>query len=246
MAFGLTFSPLTCSQLVATLQSLPVPTGRGALILCTANLDHVVHLQRNAALQAAYRDAWCVTADGMPVFAYARLKGEIVPSRVTGADVVRELLGKLDPSLHRPFFLASCVETGNGLLAMLTRAGFRQEALSVVVPPFGFEHDEVRSADLARQIRSHGATHVFFGVGAPKSELWTHRHRNSLGDCYVLNAGAGLDYACNVRRRAPVWMQTMGFEWLWRFGSEPKRLFKRYFIDSWGFFAAVAADLQLL
>lgn len=244
MAFGLRFSPLTRSQLIAILQADPVPAGRGAMILCTANLDHVVHLQRNAALRAAYDDAWCVTADGMPIFAYARLKGEAVPSRVTGSDIVRDLLDKLDPRLHRPFFLASSADTARGLLAMLTRAGFPADAMAAAVPPFGFEHDERRSIELAHSIRTHGATHVFLGVGAPKSEVWTHRHRHLLGDCYVLNAGSGLDYACGVRRRAPMWMQKFGLEWLWRFGSEPRRLFKRYFVDSWGFIHAIAADLR--
>ena len=243
MAFGLQFSRLDRAALVQTLRNRPMPSGTGARIVCTANLDHIVQLKRNEALRSAYATAWCVTADGMPVFAYARLKGEAVPGRVTGSDLVKDLVTSLPPQGTRCFFVASCQETADGLRHMLVERGFAPEALAFAVPPFGFERDQTASAKLAEQIRRHGTTHLFFGVGAPKSEIWTHCHRDALGDCYVLNAGAGLDYACGVKRRAPVWMQQAGLEWLWRFGSEPGRLFRRYFVDSWIFLGAVWGDL---
>ena len=244
MVFGLRFSPLTRPQLVDILRGTPVAPGEGARIVCTANLDHIVNLQRNASMRAAYDDAWCVTADGMPVFAYARMKRDAVPSRVTGSDIVKDLLVTLPQEGTRCYFVASCAETAEGIRRLLVARGFAPEALAFVVPPFGFERDVAWSTDLAHRIREHGATHVFFGVGAPKSEIWTHRHRHALGDCYVLNAGAGLDYACGVKRRAPAWMQRSGLEWAWRFGSEPTRLFRRYFVDSWVFLSAIALDLS--
>lgn len=243
MAFGLQFSSLSRPELVDVLQGEPLAKGQGAHIVCTANLDHIVQMRTNGALRAAYDDAWCVTADGMPVFAYVRLKREDVPARVTGSDIVSDLLARLAPGRHRCFFVASCDATADGIRTLLRARGFDDESLAFVVPPFGFERERSRSDDLARRIRDHRPTHVFFGVGAPKSEMWTHRYREVLGDCYVLNAGAGLDYVCGVKKRAPVWMQRTGLEWFWRFGSEPTRLFKRYFVDSWGFLAAIYTDL---
>lgn len=244
MVFGLRFSSLARPELVDVLRGEPLGKGRGAHIVCTANLDHIVQMRTDAALRAAYDGAWCVTADGMPVYAYARLKREDVPSRVTGSDIVSDLLGLLSPERHRCFFVASCEATAAGIATMLRARGFGDDALAFVVPPFGFERDARGSDELARRIREHAATHVFFGVGAPKSEIWTHRYRDALGDCYVLNAGAGLDYVCGVKKRAPGWMQRSGLEWFWRFASEPTRLFKRYFVDSWGFLAAIYTDLS--
>ncbi len=244
MAFGLRFSPLTRPEIVNLLATDFVTAGGGARVLCTANLDHIVQLRRDERLRAAYGNAWCITADGMPVYAYTRLKREAVPSRVTGSDIVSDLLAALPSSGARCFFVASCQETAQGLRRVMRARNFSEDALVFVVPPFGFEKDEAWSDRLATHIREHRSTHVFFGVGAPKSEIWTDRHRAGLGDCYVLNAGAGLDYACGVRRRAPVWMQKAGLEWAWRFGSEPSRLFKRYFIDSWGFLSAIWVDLR--
>jgi N-acetylglucosaminyldiphosphoundecaprenol N-acetyl-beta-D-mannosaminyltransferase len=243
MPFGLRLSALSRSQLAEVIRREPAPQGGGPRVICTANLDHIVHLQSNKELRAAYANAWTVTADGTPVFLYARLRRAPVPARVTGADLMSDLVGTLKPGSHRCFFVASSAQTSEGLCAMMLARGFRAEDIDSVVPPFGFEKDNAYSTELALRIKRHQTSHLFLGVGAPKSEIWVNKHRDLIGDCYVLNAGAGLDFACGARVRAPVWMRRSGLEWVWRFGSEPRRLFKRYFIDSWQFLGAIYNDL---
>ena len=243
MAFGLRLSSLTRAEIVDLIIHEPVRPHGGAQVVCTANLDHIVQLRNNEGLRTAYDAAWCITADGMPVYLYARLKRENVPSRVTGSDLVRDLITNLPVERNRCYFVASCTETVDGIQNIMVNRGFASEVLMFVVPPFGFEKDEAWSNYMADSIHRHRATHVFFGIGAPKSEIWTHRYREALGDCYVLNVGAGLDYACGVKRRAPIWMQQSGLEWAWRFAQEPTRLYKRYFIDSWKFLNAIRDDL---
>ena len=244
MAFGLRFSSSTRAELVQALQGGRLPFGVGARTICTANLDHIVQLRKNADLRDAYDAAWCVTADGLPVFAYARLKRDPIPSRVTGSDLARDVVLTLPPDGNRCFFVVSCEATAEGIEGLMLGRGFARDALAFAIPPHGFERDAAYSDDLARRIAAHRTTLLLFGVGAPKSEIWTHRNRHRLGDCYVLNAGAGLDYACGVKRRAPPWMQRTGLEWFWRFSTEPGRLFRRYFIDSWGFLFAIYTDLK--
>ena len=60
---------------------------------------------------------------------------------------------------------------------------------------------------MARQIADHGTTHLMMGVGSPKSEVWVHQHRHSLGDLYAFGFGAGLDFLAGTQRRAPVFMR---------------------------------------
>lgn len=241
--FGLMFSALTRAELARAIEREPVPAGAGPRIVCTANVDHIVHLHTDAAFRAAYAAAWAITADGMPVYAYARTRGERVPGRVTGSDLVSDLVGVLSPQRHSCFFIASRPDIAEALRNAMTSRGFAADRLTFAVPPFGFENDPAYSADLASEIRRCGTTHLFVGVGAPKSEIWTNRHRDQIGDCYVLNAGAALEYSCGLRQRAPSWIQRTGLEWLWRFGGEPRRLFRRYFVDSWTFLAAIQRDL---
>jgi N-acetylglucosaminyldiphosphoundecaprenol N-acetyl-beta-D-mannosaminyltransferase len=242
-AFGLRFAPLGNRQLAERLAASPVPAGAGPRMIATTNLDHVVQLSRNAALRAAYRRAWTVTADGMPVYLYARLRGAPLPGRLTGADVFARLMTMLEPGAHRCFFVAASQDTADRIATALIQRGFARDALAFRVPPHGFEHDAAYSDDLARAIRAHGTTHLFLGLGSPKSEIWADRHRGALGDCYVLNVGAALEFYAGTKQRAPVALQRAGLEWAWRVGCEPRRLFRRYFVDSWRFLWLVGVDL---
>ena len=241
--FGLNFSTLSQSELISAIANEPILKGSGARSIHTANLDHIVNLRHNQRLRAAYNKAWAVTADGAPVFVYARLCGASLPARVTGADLFAKVLGALSLERSRCFFVAASEETARLLLAWSAARGFDPDSVSFEVPPFGFEKDAAYSTDLARRIAAHGTTHLFLGVGAPKSEIWINEHRELLGDCYALNVGAALDFFVGIKRRAPRAFQRFGLEWLWRFSCEPRRLFRRYFVDSWTFFAAVYDDI---
>lgn len=241
--FGISFSPMSKPELVDQIADVPVPPGTGPRMLVTTNLDHVVQLQRQEAFREAYASAWTATADGTPVFLYAKLRGGRAPTRVTGAGLFADLMPRLSPDRHRCFFVASSEETAAKLRAFLEARGFPPSSIDHEVPPYGFEGDVAYSEWLSARIGLHRPTHLFLGVGAPKSEIWAYRHRESLGDCYVLPVGAGLDFFAGRQRRAPEWVQAAGCEWLWRVGQDPRRLFKRYFVDSWLFLEAIRRDL---
>jgi len=240
--FGLRFSAAGTEALADHLAYVSVRPGGGVETLFTANLDHVVKMRSNVAFRTAYERASFVTADGMPVYFYARWRGVRIPERVTGADLFPALMERLDPARHRPFFVVSDADTARRIEAKLLRRGF--ERVPVAVPPFGFDADEAYSSELARQIAACGTTHLFFCVGAPKSEMWLDRHREALGPCYALALGAGANFYAGTAQRAPRLMRAIGAEWLWRFICEPRRLFRRYFIDSWEFLLAIADDLR--
>jgi N-acetylglucosaminyldiphosphoundecaprenol N-acetyl-beta-D-mannosaminyltransferase len=130
-------------------------------------------------------------------------------------------------------------------MAKWTRnAGFSPYAVGFEVPPFGFERDADHGRALAERIRANGTTHLFFGVGCPRSEVWIDKHRNELGDLYALAVGAAVGFHVGIQRRAPRVMRDYGMEWLWRLLSEPRRLGPRYVVRSWAFLAAIRSDLN--
>ena len=88
----------------------------------------------------------------------------------------------------------------------------------------------------------HGTTHLFLGVGSPKSEVWVDRHRDALGDLYAFGFGAALDFAAGRVARAPVWMRGTGLEWLFRLGQDPRRLVRRYSVNAVHFARLVLRD----
>ncbi|MEZ5817775.1 MAG: WecB/TagA/CpsF family glycosyltransferase [Hyphomicrobiaceae bacterium] len=241
--FGVEFTDRSLSEVADTVAEVPSP-GSGLRLIATMNLDHVVTLRRNSRFRSAYRDAHIVTADGFPVYLYARWRGANLAGRVCGSDLFPIIMRKMKPGRHRPFLVASNERTRDLLQRHFADVGFRPDQFAVVVPPYGFEKDPAATEALLQAIEHVRPTHIFMGVGAPKSEIWLHDHRDRLGDAYGFAFGASLDFFVGTARRAPKAVQSAGFEWLWRFASEPRRLFKRYFVDSWAFFVVVASDLR--
>ncbi|GAA4722855.1 WecB/TagA/CpsF family glycosyltransferase [Sphingomonas lutea] len=241
--FGVDVSPVTAAELIKELLASVQP-GCGARLIATMNLDHVVNLRSNPNFRAAYASAWRVTIDGAPVYTYARLVGVPVPSRVPGADLFEELFPLLEPKLHRLSFVVSSAEVAAEMRRLLLNRGFNDAEVQFHIPPFGFEQDAALSTSMADSIRGFRATHLILAVGAPKSEIWAHAHQERLGDVNVLCIGAAVEFVTGLKRRAPQWMRRAGFEWLWRVGSEPRRLFKRYFVHSFNFLFAVGTDIR--
>jgi N-acetylglucosaminyldiphosphoundecaprenol N-acetyl-beta-D-mannosaminyltransferase len=109
------------------------------------------------------------------------------------------------------------------------------ETVGVYSPPMGFEKDEAESNYILGRIVLCRPDVVIVGLGAPKQELWVHKYRDQIQANAALCVGATIDFLAGEKKRAPVWMQRTGIEWLHRMCSEPKRLVKRYAKDAWVF-----------
>ena len=230
--FGLAFENAEPRGLLEALQSAPAT---GPRMIVTANIDHIVTLRDDAEFRAAYAWAAARTLDGMPLVWLARRRGHGAARRITGHDLLAAALASPAAKAGRIFLVCASSEVERAIVATLVHQGFRRESLDSVVPPFRFERDEAYSGALADTIRAHGTTLLVFGVGAPKSETWVYRHRDLIGAPLVLCAGEAVSVAAGVVPRAPVLLQRMGMEWLFRVALAPRRLFYRYFVRSWSF-----------
>lgn len=205
----------------------------------TPNVDHAVMFQEHEDLRRAYDDASLVLADGFPVVAASRLLGKRLPERVAGSD--------LAPAL---FDLASRNATAAPLKVYLLgaapgvaeRAAQKIEArwsgvkvVGTYSPPLGFERDAAENEKILSQVSAANPDVLLLGLGAPKQELWIHRHHARLNAGVVLCVGATIDFLAGERSRAPIWMRKTGLEWLHRVATEPRRLIKRYARDAWIF-----------
>ena len=81
--------------------------------------------------------------------------------------------------------------------------------------------------EIAETIRGSGASIVLVGLGCPRQETWVFENRELL-PMPLLAVGAAFDFHAGTVSQAPEWLQNRGFEWLFRFVQEPKRLWKRY------------------
>ena len=100
----------------------------------------------------------------------------------------------------------------------------------MVSPPFRSLSAEEDAAEVEK-INSSGADIIWVGLGAPKQENWMYDHRDKVHGV-MIGVGAGFDYHAGNIKRAPMWMQKLSLEWLYRLMQDPKRLFKRYLVTN--------------
>lgn len=237
--FGFSVSPLTATEIARHILASPRSTDVGLVV--TPNIQHVAVLRTDEGFRAAYASAEIVTCDGFPVHYYARLRGCPSPGRVTGCDIVADLMAdRRALTGQRLFFVVDHPDTARAIAAWAAEGGL---VAATQVPPFGFEKDEAACRALAEMIARHGTTLLFMGLGAPKSEMFVDRHRSALPPCWALCVGQAVKMALGLTPPPPSSVKRLNLEWLWRILLEPKRLGIRYARSTIGFLAAVAADL---
>lgn len=115
------------------------------------------------------------------------------------------------------------------------RAAVDYPNLEVVTysPPYKAEFSEEENREIIRAINEAQPDLLWIGMTAPKQEKWTWAHWQELDiDCHVGTIGAVFDFYAGTAKRAPLWWQRHGLEWLYRLLKEPKRMWRRYVIGN--------------
>jgi N-acetylglucosaminyldiphosphoundecaprenol N-acetyl-beta-D-mannosaminyltransferase len=231
--FGIKLHPVRMSEALDELCVWIASSGSGRCrYVVTPNVNHAVLLQRHAQFAKVYAEADIVLADGTPIVVLSRMFGRGVPERVAGSDLVPQLFdrGRVECPI-RVYLLGGRPEVNE----RATRAvESRWPGIRVVgrdSPPLGFEHDDVENRQILTQIAAATPDVLIVGLGAPKQELWVHRHRDQIRAKVALCVGATIDFLAGEKQRAPQWMRRSGLEWMHRVALEPRRLSGRYFRD---------------
>jgi N-acetylglucosaminyldiphosphoundecaprenol N-acetyl-beta-D-mannosaminyltransferase len=210
------------------------PRGTSARFVVTPNVDHAVLFQQRADVRAAYSDASLVLADGTPLVWAARLLKQPLPERVAGSDLVPKLFGSTEVPL-RVYLLGAAQGVAELAALQISHQWPNVRIVGTYSPPIGFENDSAENARIFAAVANGDPDLVIVGLGAPKQEIWVHRHHRQLQAKVVICAGATIDFLAGHRRRSPVWMRNLGLEWVHRLYTEPRRLAGRYLRDAWVF-----------
>ncbi len=232
--FGVEIDPLRMSGAIDQLQVwLQTPRAEAARMVVTPNVDHTVLLQSCGPLREAYRDADLVLADGWPVVWASRLLGRPLPERVTGSDLVPTLFASASPAAPlKTFLLGAAPGVAQKAAVNVHRKFPGVQIVGTHSPPLGFENDAEANREILERIDEAQPHLLIIGLGAPKQETWIHKYRQQVAARVAICAGATIDFLAGEKKRAPKWMQRTGLEWLYRIGTDPQRLGKRYAKDA--------------
>ena len=213
------------AHLIARAETLDRPT------LIAAADAHVVTRGVRQQQYGNHLDTFdIICPDGMPVvWKLKRQPTRNAPHRLSGPDIMSELWDKGQPSPHiRHYLLGGSEQTLATLREKLLARYPGAQLAGSYSPPFG-TWDETIQQSILQRISESGATCIWVGLGCPKQETWLASMRHRLPAALYFAVGAAFDFHAGTVRRAPLWIQKRGLEWLYRLCREPRRLFKRYF-----------------
>ena len=204
----------------------------------TANVDFVVQALGDVELRRILADADLVLCDGMPLVWASKFLGNALPERVTGSDLVPALLAESERRGWRVFFLGGTNESVARAAERVKVQHPKLELVGAYSPPFR-PLLEMDHEDILQRVRAARPDILLVAFGCPKQEKWINMQFRHAGVPVSIGVGATIDFLAGSVRRAPLWMQRSGLEWIFRLLQEPRRLFRRYFTDLWVFAWAI-------
>lgn len=167
------------------------------------------------------------TMDGRPLVWVAHLKGCKDASRVAGPDLLEKVCAVSEAEGYRHFFYGGAEGVASSLVGRLRDRYPGIQVAGVYSPPFR-ELSEQEDQSIVEMINEAKPDFLWVGLGAPKQEKWIAEHLDRLNVPVQVGVGAAFDFLSGRIKRAPIWMQGVGLEWLYRLSQDPGRLWRRY------------------
>jgi N-acetylglucosaminyldiphosphoundecaprenol N-acetyl-beta-D-mannosaminyltransferase len=203
------------------------------------NVDKLVKASRDESLRSIINHCSLVSADGMPVVWASRILGRGLKERVAGIDLFEALMCRSAVEGWRVFLLGAREEVVSGVKTLYES---RYPGLNIVGYHNGYwaPEDELR---IVEQIRSSRAHLLFVAISSPMKEDFLSRHQAEMQIPFAMGVGGSFDVAVGKTNRAPLWMQNTGLEWFYRFMQEPRRMFRRYFVEDLAFISLLVKEI---
>ncbi|HPD13473.1 MAG TPA: WecB/TagA/CpsF family glycosyltransferase [Planctomycetota bacterium] len=194
-------------------------------------------------LKAVLNSADLWVPDGIAPVWVARLKGFRGIQRIPGADLMRAFLERANERGYSSFFYGDRPETLSLLRQRLEREYPNHGVAGTFSPPFGAVSPEEDEAHV-RMINEARPDVLWVGLGLPKQERWIAEHQKRLRVPVAVGVGAAFGFLSGRVKRAPAWVGRCGFEWLWRLVHEPRKVWRRDFLDGPRFLGHVLLELS--
>ena len=196
------------------------------------NVDKLVKASRDPELRRIINECALVNVDGMPVVWASRLLRRPLKERVAGVDLFEALVERSAEKGWRVFFLGAREEVVRGVRDLYEK---KLPGLQVAGYHHGYWTPE-EEAGVVKLIAEGRPDLLFVAISSPKKEQFLGRYQAEMKIPFAMGVGGTFDVVTGKVKRAPIWMQRWGLEWFYRFLQEPRRMFRRYFIDDLAFF----------
>lgn len=198
--------------------------------LCAVNAHMVVESKEDNKLLNAIKNATWAVADGVPVaWAFSKLN-KIKQSRIAGMDITPKLIELSEEKGWTISVFGNTQENLDVFKTQIRKSYPRLKTGILISPPFR-KIEKIEMDKYIGQLNACNTDILFVSLGCPKQEKWMLEHSEEIsGVCFGI--GNAINTFIGQERRAPIFFQRLGMEWLFRLLQNPRRLFRRYLITN--------------
>jgi len=193
------------------------------------NAGKIVSMSEDKELFQSVVEADLINVDGQAIVWASNFLGKPIKERVSGIDLMIKLVEVASIKNYKLFFLGATEDVVKKVVDLYSStysnsiiAGYRNGYFKL--------NEEL---EVANEINKSGANILFVAISSPMKEIFLHKYKEQLKNVnFIMGVGGSFDVIAGKVKRAPLWMQKAGLEWLYRVIQEPKRMWKRYLVGN--------------
>lgn len=194
------------------------------------NLNQLYLAKNNHEFAKSLHNCKVLVPDGTPIMWVSKWMGKPLKEKIPGPEYTLELFRLAARKGYKVFILGG--KPGSAELAV---ENLKKEVGEFCVagtycPPFGFEKDRNETEKIVEVLKESKADILIMALGAPKQENFAEKYQDIFKIPIIFGSGIAVDYYAGRVKKAPMLINKVGMEWLYRLIQEPKRLFSRYVI----------------
>lgn len=195
------------------------------------NVDQAIRVIEDPYSKEIFDNAELVFTDGKPIMWIAKWLNRPIVEKVSGPDLMLQLCKRAAEKNYKVFLLGGNHGVAVKAAEKLEKAYPGLQCVGTYSPPFGFEKNIEEMNKIINILKASDADQLFVGLGSPKQDVFIYENMEKYNIPVSYSMGAAIDFIGGNVKRAPKWMSDHGLEWFHRFLQNPRRLYKRYFID---------------
>lgn len=190
----------------------------------SVNAAKIVYMQKDKELYKSVICSDIINADGQAVVWASKFLGQPLPERITGIDLMQNLLKLAYDKNYKVFFFGATEEVVTRVVDYYSTL-YSPDIIAGYCNGYFKKEDE---GSIAQKIAASRADILFVAISSPTKEIFLNKYKNIIHTSFIMGVGGSFDVVAGKVKRAPVWIQKAGLEWFYRFLQEPKRMWKRY------------------
>jgi N-acetylglucosaminyldiphosphoundecaprenol N-acetyl-beta-D-mannosaminyltransferase len=192
------------------------------------NAAKLVNAQKDFALKESIVNCDIINADGQAIVWASNFLKKPLPERVPGIDLMINLVKLAKERGYRIFFLGAKEE----IVKEVVNVYSRQYGNEIIAGYRNGYFTRVEEENVAMQIADSNASILFVAMTSPQKEIFLNKYKALIRVPFIMGVGGSFDVVSGYVKRAPLWMQNNGLEWLYRLLQEPRRMWKRYLVGN--------------